>query len=303
MNIRNFDLNLLVVFNDLINTHSVSQTAVNLGLSQPAVSHALKRLREGLEDDLFIRTGREYSPTPKAVELSGFVGKYLADLDDVLFKKTDWGPRTSSQNFNLSGTAFDSSSWFPNLMMALKVDAPKVKMTFRGIIYEEFLDRMVKGKIDLSFAGNLGAINNFTVETLGENQFSLIACKSSTKFQKKISLKKYLEAEHILYTPTEKPGSDVDSYLKTLGHTRKIMIKTSYLNSIPELVSKRDYISIVPTYFAKRVVKHYSLKELEIPFQVPVFRHQMVWHKSKDNSVSHEWLRSYIRSNYKKLII
>ncbi|WP_127716392.1 LysR family transcriptional regulator [Halobacteriovorax sp. HLS] len=299
MNIRNFDLNLLVVLNDFNKTNSMSKTAVNLGLSQPAVSHALKRLRESLGDDLFVRTGKHYSPTEKGKELSAFVESHLRDLEQTLFKSSEWSPHESDKHFTLSGTSYDSFTWFPSLMQSLKLDAPKVNMTFRGIVIEEFLERMISSEVDLSFAGNLEMINNFTIETLGERHFSLIASNSSRRYTKNISLKTYLEAQHVLYTPTEKPGSDVDKLLKKMGHRRNITIRTSYLNSIPMLVSQRDFLSIVPTFFAKKVAKLYGLKVLNVPFEIPAFRHQMIWHKSKDNSSSHLWLRNYIKDNYK----
>lgn len=303
MNIRNFDINLLVIFNEFYYTCSVSQTAMNLGLSQPAISHALKRLRISLEDELFIRTGKSYSFTDKADELATFLNTFLGELENTLFKKKIWNPKESNKLFTLSGTSFDSSIWFPRLVEKLSSDAPNLSFTMRGIVYEEFLERMVKGDVDLSFAGNLDSFNNFTIETLGELGFCLICKKSSRKFTKNISLKTYLEADHILFTPTEKPGSFVDKILADLGHKRRISIRTSYLNSIPLLISKTNSLSIVPRSFAISQAKYFDIKIINIPFEIPAFKHQMVWHKSRDNSSAHQWLRSYIRDNYSKLTL
>lgn len=302
MNIRNFDLNLLVVFRDLCKTRSVSQSALNLGLSQPAVSHALKRLKGSLDDELFVRTGSSYSLTEKALELNELVNTYLDQLEDKLFEKPSWEPQTAVKTFTLSGTSYDAFSWFPNMMSAMKLEAPNVKMSMRGIVLEEFLNRMETGAVDLSFAGNLKYFNNFNIETLGERKFSLVCSSQSKKYKRNISLETYLKAEHILYTPTEKPGSQVDDLLSEMGYKRNICIRTSYLNSIPMLIQERDYLSIVPDFFASKVCKHFGLKILKIPFQIPAFKHQMVWHRSKEGSPSQEWLRGYIRENYKKFL-
>ncbi|AYF43772.1 transcriptional regulator, LysR family [Halobacteriovorax sp. BALOs_7] len=298
MNIRNFDLNLLVIFKDLFNTLSVSQTATNLGLSQPAVSHALNRLRDSLNDELFIRTARTFIPTDKAIQLGSFLETYLNELESNLFEQEGWDSHNSSKEFRVSGTAFDSFMWVPKLMESLVESAPRLKVTMKGIVLEDFLDRMIRGEIDLSFAGNLDEINNFSIETLGTHDFCIIASKSNSQYKKKISLKQYLKAGHVLYTPTEKPGSDIDNYLSSIGESRNILVKTSYLNSIPRLVEKRNMLSMVPLAYGKTVAKYFDLKLYDVPFEVSPFKHQMVWHKSRQNSSSHKWLRDYIRDSY-----
>ncbi len=298
MNIRNFDLNLLVIFKDLFNTLNVSQTATNLGLSQPAVSHALSRLRDSLNDELFIRSGRSFIPTDKAMELGSFVEGHLSDLESRLFESSGWSAANSNKDFKVSGTAFDSYMWVPKLLNSLTDDAPNISITMKGIVLEDFLERMTRGDIDLSFAGNLDEISNFSIETLGIHNFCILANKASKQYRKKITLKQYLKADHVLYTPTEKPGSDIDNYLQSIGESRRIIMRTSYLNSIPMLIENRDLLTIVPEAFGKRVSKYYDLRTFEVPFEVSPFRHQMVWHKSRENSSSHQWLRNYIRERY-----
>lgn len=298
MNIRNFDLNLLIVFKELFFYRSVSKVAINLGMSQPAVSHALKRLRESLGDELFFRTNKTLVTTPRAEYLAPIISEYLEVLETNLFKTYDWEPKKSNKIFVFSGTSYDSYIWFPKLMEGLKNDAPLIKSGFKGIVIEKYLERMISGEVDLSFAANLTSFTNFTIETLGEWDLCIIANRKSRKYPRNITLDQYLSAEQILYSPTEKPGSEVDVILGDLGKKRNICIETSYLNSIPALVIHRDYLASVPRFFAERVRKYFPIKILEPPFKIPPFKHQMIWHKSKDNLADHIWLRDYIRENY-----
>jgi DNA-binding transcriptional LysR family regulator len=302
MNLRGFDLNLLVIFKDLYSSRSVSQSALNLNMSQPAVSHALARLRVTLEDELFIRSQRTYVPTEKAVMLGEYLDHNLKELEGKLFNTQQWDEKESTKIFTLSGTSYDAQVWFPNLMCDLKASAPGIKVNFKGINLEKYLTRMISGEVDLSFAGNLSGFKGFEVQTLGEWGFSIIANKASRKYKNKITMSEYLKADHILYTPTEKEGSDIDDFLADKGKQRNIAIQTSYLSSIPDLVVKRDYLSIVPSFFAKSIKEYFPVKVLETPFKVPDFKHQMIWHKSRDNSIEHKWLRTYIRNNYNDLM-
>lgn len=302
MNIRNFDLNLLVILNDLNRTQNVSQTAINLGLSQPAVSHALNRLREGLEDELFIRTKRVLIPTERAKELAPVVSETINSLSENLFEKKQWNPATSQKNFNLAGTSYDASILLPELVGRLKKEAPFITYNFKGINIDKYLQRMIDGEVDLSFAGNLKRINYFNVETLGEWGFCLISGANSKKYKKRITMEQYLEGEHILYSPTEVEGSEVDRLLAKKGRSRKICIETSYLEAIPQLVCARDYLAILPQFYAHSVKERFPIRLHEIPFEVKKFKHQMVWHKSKNNVEEHQWLRDFIRSQYLKIL-
>ncbi len=302
MNIKNFDLNLLLVFKELYETGSVSISAINLGLSQPAVSHALARLRQGLEDELFIRTKRVLVPTERAHELGAVVSHYLNSLEDTLFKVEQWNPKKSNRSFTLSGTSYDASILFPNLMEDLGQIASGIKIDFKGIVIEDYLSRMTRGEVDLSFGANLPEFDNFTIETLQEMDLCIIANKKLKKYKKHISLDQYLEASHILYTPTEKPGSEGDEILSRLGRKRDVCIRTSYLESIPALVIRRNYLALVPRFYAQSIKEYYPIRILEPPFEIPHFKHQMIWHRSKDNIAAHMWLRDLIRSNYRNYV-
>ncbi len=301
MNISNIDLNLLVVFKAIFEKRNISKVAIDLGLSQPTISHALNRLRETFDDELFVRSGRVMIPTNKASDLGPFICEQLLLLEQGLFSNNEWNPLSSKKRFVLSGTAYDASVWLPSLVSEFQVIAPSVKIDFKGIVYETFLEKMNLGEVDLSFAANLDTMKNFSIHTLSKRGFSLIAKKNSRRFVKNLSLEQYLKAEHIVYTPTEKPGSPIDTMLKTMGKKRNIVITTSYLNSIPYLVCEKDCLALVPDFFAEKVRQYFPIKLINIPFDIPSFTHQMIWHRSLDNSAEHEWLRNTIIENYKRI--
>lgn len=302
MNIRNFDLNLLLVFNDLSKTESVTRTSLNLGLSQPAISHALNRLREGLGDELFTRTKRKLVPTEYALKLRGPVQDILASLEDTIFNKPEWDAKTSAKSFVLSGTSYDASILFPQAISLLETEAPKIKFKFKGISVDKYLERMANGEVDLSFSGNLKQRPYFKVQTLGEWDFCLVVSSHNKRFKRKVDLGQYLEAKHILYSPTELEGSPVDSILAERGLTRNVCIETPYLESIPRIITRGDYIALLPVFYAKAVKSCYPIKLLEPPFHVKPFKHQMVWHSNKEKSPDHIWLRNFIETNYFRMM-
>ena len=97
------------------------------------------------------------------MQLGSFLESYLNELESNLFDHEGWDAHGSNKEFRVSGTAFDSFMWVPKLMESLAESAPQLKVTMKGIVLEDFLDRMIRGEIDLSFAGNLNEINNFSI--------------------------------------------------------------------------------------------------------------------------------------------
>jgi DNA-binding transcriptional LysR family regulator len=302
MNISNIDLNLLVIFKAIYEQRNISKVALNLGLSQPTISHALKRLRETFNDELFIRSKNLMSPTSKANQIGPFVIQKLDELEQGLFENKKWNPLKSNKTFNLSGTSYDSTLWLPRLSKILKKQAPDIQLNFRGISLESYFERMLNAEVDLSFGVNLPDHASFNMETLNECGFSLIAKKSSYKHTDSISLSDYLSKKHALYTPTEKPGSVVDDSLKKIKKFREIAVKTPYLDSIPLLVCEGDLLSIIPDFYANRMKKFFPIKVFPLPIKLPRFKHQMVWHKGLENSQEHMWLRDIIKREYPTLM-
>ncbi|MDD0852971.1 LysR family transcriptional regulator [Halobacteriovorax sp. GB3] len=301
MNIANIDLNLLVVFKSIYETRNLSNTAYELGLTQPTISHALKRLRETFDDELFVRSSKVMIPTQKALDLGPFISLKLNELNRGLFDDEEFEPMTSKKEFTLSGTAFDSTILFPELLKDLKEKSPLMTFTFRSIVLEQFFARMQGAQVDLSFAANLKEASGFHIESLSEQDLCLIVRKQK-KSLKSMSLKRYLEYEHVIFTPTEKVGSLVDTELAKIGKKRTVNTRTPYLTSIPWIVIERDLAAIVPLSFAKKMAVHLPLSILTPPIELPSFNHQMVWHKSLDNAQEHQWLRAQIRENYPRFM-
>lgn len=302
MNIAKIDLNLLVVFKAIYEQKNISKVAIDLGLSQPTISHALKRLRETFEDELFIRSKNIMIPTNKATHIGPFIIEKLEELEVGLFETKQWDPKTAKNSFNLSGTSYDSTIWFPKLSKIISKKAPNLELNFKGILLEKYFERMSNGEVDISFGVNLPRQPSFSKHTLAECNFSLIAKKSSYKGVKSIDLEHYLSKKHALFTPTEKPGSIVDDILKKMKKERKIAVRTPYLDSIPLLICEGDFLSIVPDFYAKRMEKYFPIKAFDPPFKFKKVKHQMIWHKSLDKSPEHLWLRSLIQDEYTNLM-
>lgn len=294
------DLNLLVVFKSIYETRSISKTALILGLTQPTISHSLKRLRETFDDELFIRSSRSMLPTKRADELGPFISQKLNEIEKGIFTTPKWEPQNSSRVFTICGTGFDSASWFPHFLESIKLNYPKIDFVFKSIHFDSYFERLYKGEVDIGFTADLPSMAGYTIKNLREIDFVVIARKDLVK-TKKLSFKNYLSFEHILYTPTEKGESLVDKELFKQGHRRRIALKTPYLNTIAQLVERTDLLCIVPRDFAQTVSRHYKIVCYEVPFKIKPFNHQIIWHQSKDNSLDHKWLREILIESYHQL--
>ncbi len=295
MNIRNVDLNLLLVFDALATHRSVTKAARQLNLSQPALSHALNRLRETLEDDLFVRGPKGMFPTEKALSLQDGIHKILQSIEKELFEENEFLANSSNRLFRLCCTENESLSYINNFICDLQKQAPKIRFQFLNPQISDFLENMESGKTDLSFAVNLPKVSNYNYETLYSESYVCLVRKQCKTIGNRLTLKKYLAHDHILVSPLGDGKGPVDDVLAKLGHKRNISIIAPNFALIPFYLTKRDMIFTAPSLLAKELAEQFDLKVLKPPINVPNFEIQMVWHKRTDNSAPHEWLRGRIK--------
>ena len=181
MDLRQFDLNLLVVFNQLLQDRRVSSTADKLGLSQPAVSHALKRLRLLLKDELFIRTSRGMDPTPYALHLGEHIGQALASLQNALSQRDSFDPSTSERTFTLSLTDIGEIYFMPTLMEKLSLVAPHIKISTLRNTSGSLSQDMASGNVDLAVGLLPSLTTGFFQRRLFKQRYVCMFCPSASR--------------------------------------------------------------------------------------------------------------------------
>src|SRR5215469_6195992 len=298
MNIKTIDLNLLVVFHSLMTERSVTKAASSVGLSQPAVSNALARLRSHLGDKLFVRSRRTMVPTPRALELAPEIAAALNHLRAAL-QPSGFSPESSKATFRLATTDEVETSLFPALMRTLQVSAPGVSVSCSRIqgLYSVPRRDLESGALDFalgSFSQPLPVEAGLSFRELYEPKFVCIARAGHPAIKGSLSVSKFCELKHVAtFYPGAGPGL-VDRVLAERGLRRDVTLSLPHWLSVPFVVAQSDLIATVPESVAKRMGDYLRLQRFKCPISVPRLRVSLVWHLRTQQSDTHRWFRELV---------
>lgn len=294
MNIRVKDLNLLIIFDALMGELNVSRAAETLGLSQPAMSNALSRLRDDFGDPLFVRASRGVKPTPKALEIRENIGEILR-LTSKLYEHQEFQPSQIKGRFNIASTDFFEHLVLGTLLPELSLLAPHLTVVIRPTLGSLPKHELEDGRVDLAIAGFFGELpEGFYQQKLIAETYSCVVRKEHPAIGSKISLEQFLELEHILVSPQGDLHGVVDKALAKKKLSRRIACGVSNFHSPAMIVENSAYIATVPTRIAHAYAKHYNVKVLDPPLAIPGFQLFAVWHGRTHRSPQHQWLRHRI---------
>ena len=303
MNLEQVDLNLLVYLDVLLREQSVTRAAEQLGITQPAMSNGLKRLRDVFNDPLLIRSSNGMAPTERALELAPRVRQALAAVTDILEPKQDFRPLTSKRVFRIMSSDYAEATLVPALVRALRSEAPDVVLDFLTPSDVSVQD-IEQGKVDLAINRFNEIPLSFHQVTLWSDKFSCLLNRSSPAAQR-FTLKTYLESQHIWVSktgmgigfgidPTRGGLGQIDAALERIGQRRRISIYTRHYQ-MPALVAhKADLIATLPSRIARLQGDHPQLVIKEPPFHIPEFELKMAWGPLLHHSPAHRWLRQLI---------
>jgi DNA-binding transcriptional LysR family regulator len=292
-NIGAVDLNLLVVFEALIAERSVTRAAGRVGLSQPAVSNALARLRLLLNDPLLVRTGRGMEPTARALELSGPIQQALEGIRRALSPSASFEPERSPYTFRVRSADNLELSLLPRLLERLGRLAPLVDIVVDrvGDTTEEDLRT---GRIDLYLGSWFNVPSGLEQYLLQHETFACIARKGHPLIKSRLTLKAYMRAGHVLVEAGDRPSSVVDTVLADRGLGRRVVLRTPHFLVAPLMVARTDLIATLPRSVAASYAQFLPLNVFDPPLDAPGFPVQMVWHRRTREQAPHRWLRRLI---------
>jgi len=295
MNISNKDLNLLRVFKTLMQERNVSKAAEHLYLSQPALSNALARLRLDLNDDLFVRAGRGMVPTPKALELNSKIEKLLQQAEE-LYGMQSFKPQNLNHRFTIAATDYLEHILLPMLLPFLEENAPETQLVFRptlGVLPKIDLE---KGTCDLAIAGFLGEPpESYFKQWVHTDTYSCLIRKNHPKLKKNnLTLKSFLELEHILVSPQGDLLGAMDMALAEKKMRRKVRAGISSFSMAPAIIAKSDSIVTLPTLLAEHYSKIFRLQLMSPPVKLEPINIFQIWHQRTQSSQAHRWLRDTI---------
>lgn len=294
MELRDIDLNLLVVFKHLLAERSVSRTAQVLDLSQPAVSNALGRLRKLLGDELFLRTPAGMEPTPFAQQLAESVTHALGMIHGALNQRTSFDAATSSRSFVIGMTDIGEIYFLPALMQRLRRDAPGVSISTVRTTADNLRDELESGKVDLAIGLLPQLKGGFFQRRLFNQRYVCLLRKGHALDKRKITLAEFTAAEHLLVISEGTGHGKVDELLRRSGVERKVALTVPHFVAVGHILQSTDLVATVPERLAQRMVEPFSLVAVAHPASLPEVAINVFWHAKFHKSPSNQWLRGVV---------
>lgn len=306
MNISRVDLNLLVYLDVLLRECNVTRAAEELGISQPAMSNSLRRLRDLFGDPILVRTSDGMTPTDRALELQPLVRNVLSAAEQVILPKTEFDPAASSRIFRIMASDYTESTLLPVLLRQLRKEAPGIRLDIMTPSDVSFHD-VERGKVDLVINRFDSLPQSFHQVHLWDDSFSCVLSAENPVI-KHWNLDSYLSSKHVWVSKTgmgvgvgmtpndvQRLGW-VDEALAKLDAKRDITLFTRHYQAALLLGEQDDLIVTIPTMTAMGMAKNPKVVILDPPFEIPRMRLKMVWSPLLQHDPGHKWLRQIIKS-------
>lgn len=291
MELRQIDLNLLVIFNQLLLDRRVSTTADKLGLSQPAVSNALKRLRTLLKDELFVRTAKGMEPTPYAMHLVEPIGYALGTLQNALNQRDSFDPATSQRTFTLGLTDIGEIYFMPTLMETLSRVAPHIKISTLRHHTGHLGEDMAAGTVDIAVGLLPNLTTGFFQRRLFKQRYVCVFRQGHPLADNPISMAQYKSLSHVGVTSANTGHSEVDAWLQRKGIERQIQLHVPHFVAVGHILQSSDLIATVPERFADKCAGPFQLETSPLPFKLPDIAINLFWHAKYNREPANMWLR------------
>jgi DNA-binding transcriptional LysR family regulator len=295
MELARLDLNLLLVFHHLLREKRVSAVATVLGMSQPAVSSALGRLRASLGDALFLRTQGGMVPTPYALQLAEPVATALDGLQQALQVRASFDPATSERRFTLAMTDVGEMYFLPVLMDALAQSAPSVTLKVVAVTSASLGEDMATGRTDLAL-GLLPQLQaGFFQQALFRQPYVCLMREGHPLAQsEELTLPDFAAASHVRVIAAGTGHGRVDEALERQGLQRRIRLTVPHYVALGDVLSHSDLIATVPERFAQRVIRPFALTTRALPLAVDGSVIHQFWHARLHKDPGHQWLRMLV---------
>jgi len=299
MNWGAFDLNLLIVFDAVMQERSVTRAGSRIGLSQPAMSHALNRLRHMLKDELFVRTPAGMVPTPRAELLAQPLRNALNEMQLAL-EPAAFDPAASDRRFAIALNNYAAVVIAPPLVAAVLASAPSLRLDLRPSGTLDITERLDRGDLDLAISGVGEHGERFAAETLLDDTFVMVMRRGHPSSRSKVSPEEFAALPHLEISSAREDTGFIDLWLADRGLTRQIALRAPYLSAAP-IIAQSDMVATLSRRIAQEFVRDHPLQICEPPYVSPHVQSAMVWHRRLDRHPAHLWLRNVIVSLAKSL--
>jgi DNA-binding transcriptional LysR family regulator len=299
MNWGAFDLNLLIVFDAVMQERSVTRAGRRIGLSQPAMSHALTRLRHTLKDELFIRAPDGMVPTPRAEALAQPLRDALSEMHLAL-EPAAFDPTLTDRRFVLAVNNYAALVLAPPLVTAVAAAAPSVRLDLRPSGTLNIDDQLDRGDLDLVIRSPQSPPERFATATLLEDPYVMVMRRGHPAAQHKLSARAFADLPYLELSSTDRDTGFIDTWLAENGLARRIALRAPYLSAAAILIQS-DMVMMLSRRAAQEFVRSHPFEIRDPPYDLPLVHTEMLWHRRLERSPAHRWLRTVILSVSKSL--
>ncbi|QEI08379.1 LysR family transcriptional regulator [Pigmentiphaga aceris] len=296
--LRDLDLNLLVVFHEILRARQISAAAQALGMSQPAVSNALARLRQSFDDALFVRTTAGMQPTPLAEQLAEPVAAALALLQTGLSPREHFDPAASTRTFTIAMTDVADIHFMPALVRHCADAAPQVHIAVVRASGTELSSGLESGRIDLAVGAYDDMSSSHFQQRLFQQDCVTIHRQGHVFGDGPVNLDTFRAARHLLVTESASPYQQIRQGLERAGIRSDAAMQVPSLLSAPLIVADSDLVATVPRRLAERMSAALGLGFIKPPIRLPLLHTNSFWHRRFHQDPGNRWLRALISSTF-----
>jgi DNA-binding transcriptional LysR family regulator len=301
MSFLSLDLNLLRVFDAVMSEQNLTRAANRLAMTQPAVSNAIRRLRDALHDELDVRTAHGVKPTPLAETLWPAVRRALADLQEAVTPHA-FDVSHAQATFRLAMADATAALWLPSLVRSIEKEAPGLRVRMVPLTTREPRPMLLRGDIDLAigfFPGVVAQLSGEPATTIRHEQlysgkYVCVMRKGHPLAQKALTLDDYCNANHLLVSFSGRARGLVDEALAQIGRERSILLTVNQFFTAGRVVANSNLLTVLPRHLIASTGMSDELVACDVPFDMPDVHVDMLWHERDARSLAHKWIRSHL---------
>ena len=290
----------MLVFEALWLDRSVTSAATRLGVSQAAVSGSLKRLRDGYQDKLFTLVGRRMQPTPMAEAISPSVLDALALIRQTQVKRMTFDPLTANRGFVIRTRDIGEMICLPSVIKRLALEAPEVKIRTVFKPLDETVHGLAEGQIDLALGFLPSLESSIHKRTLLKQNYVCVMRKGHPLASRPLGASQLLDYDHLLVETSGSGHLALERALVDMGARRRIKLRIPQYLSAPHFLIDSDLLWMAPAILAETLAKHFPLKIVRLPIQLPDFEVALYWHERFHREPANQWLRTFIAGEVHK---
>ena len=297
-----YDLNLLPIFIALMEERSVTRAARRLGMTQPALSNALARLRTTLQDQLFIRARYGIQPTPIALELAPMIAEALARIDDAVLGQQEFDPARAERLVTVAPNGYAEFVLAPALVARLCEEAPGIQLRLTPYGNDLIETGVISGTTAMALGRIVDPPDNLVVQHLMDDGFACVVRADHPTIGASLSREQFERLKHVNVLPPGRLRAGLFEALDRQDLRRAVAVSVTNFPAVPEMVAVTDYCATLPRLICQRLAEDPRLRVVPAPVDLGTFPVEMAWHVRYRHDPAHRWLRSLIGDVAKGLL-